>query len=474
MTTRAGLLVLLLALCACDSCNSRNPPSSATSSTTFFDTALVRFVTYNEDGMKPGVMVAGPYEGSALTPPVLYRLTLLGQQKPVAFNELVGRLPRQVSYADTFEAVEYKSEGARLTVVYRRGPPNPSHGDVRGSAYFVVTLPPHFAPGQYFVEVRCADEAARIAPLSCEFTVPASLPKPTPTVLERITLTEKDNGKTVRAFVGQEILLKIKDSIQGKEEYWLEGGGSGPGGPVELLDWGQYELNAAPGQEPRPGYFIERYLAASPGRSSSERGWSVKGAIAAQQEFRIDFEVLDWPAASAALAAKHGGPWGETANGVRARLVCDRTRFIAGEKIPARLDIECVRGYPEGFKTSTLRTEISFLCGKEFKRVHIPVGSYLYLQEGTAYSTELDLSEVFSPATPGPATKGPPRKPSPAETFSLAKPGLYTVIADQLNDQPYLADEWTGHLRTPPVTIEVLADTPENRKLLKHGGDNRN
>lgn len=469
MTTRAGLPVLLLVLCACDSCNSRNPPPSPTSSATSFDTNLVKFVTYQEDGVPPGVMVAGLYQGCVLTPPVLYRLTLLGQQKPVAFNELVGRLPQRVSYADTFKAVEYTCEGAKVTVVYRRGPPDPTHGDVSGSAYFVLALPPHLAPGKYTVEVRCAEDASRITPLSCEFTVPASLPKPTPTVLERITLTEKDNGKMVRAFVGQEILLRIKDSIQGKQEFWLEGGGSGPGGPVEMLDSGHYELNAAPGQEPRPGYFVEKYLAASPGRSSVERGWSVKGALAAQQEFRADFEVLDRPAARTAARARTGGPWGETVNGVRARLVCDQTRFIVGENIPARLDIECVRGYPEGFKTSTLRSEINFLCGKEYKTVHIPVGSYLYMQEGTTFSTEMDLREVFSPVTPGPTTKGPPRKRSPAETLSLVKPGLYTVTANQLNDLPYLADEWTGQLRTPPVTIEVLADTPENRKALQGG-----
>lgn len=474
MTTRGGLPVLFLALCVCVSCSSRNPPSSPAPSATSFDTNLVRFVTYREDGMPPGVMVAGLYQGSALTPPVLYRLTLFGQQKAVAFNKLVGRLPQQVSYENTFKAVEYKCEGAKVTVVYRRGPPDPTHGDVSGSAYFALTLPPHLAPGQYTVEVRCADDASRIAPLSCEFTVPASLPKPTPTVLKRITLTEKDNGKLVRPFVGQEILLRIKDSVQGKQESWLEGGGSGPGGPVEMLDSEHYELNAAPGQEPRPGYFVERYLAASPGRCSVQRGWSIKGALAAQQEFQVDFEVLDWPSAREAATAKPGGPWGETVNGARARLVCDQTRFIVGERIPARLDIECVRGYPEGFKTSTLRSEIRFLCGKESKTVHIPVGSYLYLQEGTTFSAEMDLREVFSPVTPGPATKGPPRKRSPAETFSLAKPGLYTVIADQLNDLPYLADEWTGHLRTPPVTIEVLADTPENRELLKQGRGTRN
>ena len=141
--------------------------------------------------------------------------------------------------------------------------------------------------------------------------------------------------------------------------------------------------------------------------------------------------------------------WGKTVNGLRARLVCQRKLFLVGKPIRVRLDIECVRGHPKGRKGCQLFPHVSFHMGKEGKRVKLPITNRLFILQGKVYSRHFDVAKLLS----------------------IERPGRYVLTAGHDNHGVKDIGDWTGDVRSPSLVIEVLADTPTNRKLVERGID---
>jgi len=463
--TRAGLafLILCAVLVAASAARAEAPPAAPAAETPAeprpagqpdnvpahmdLGAEKIRFEVQLEDDLRPGALVAGRYTGSDLTLQVLYRLTLRDPRGPSAETQLVGRLAVCLLYCKTYEPVEYKRKGSKFLVSYRRGKPNPSHGEVPASVYFVADLPPGLPPGTYCLEMRCLDEAEAIQPLIQPFVVLPEGSRPAPAALEPVILTEKDNGRTVRASVGQEIRILLKDEIG----FWKQDGrfgGSGSYGTVlKSLDSPHpYLPEIEPGQRRQgPGTFVEKYLAQSPGRGDLLitkwiRSIGTPGVPDPVQHFRATVEVAeDFAGRFVSPAVEGSQGWGAAINGVRMRLVPERARYAAGELISASLEIECLKGYPDGFTFSRLRRSSTGLrVGTERLNLSFPPNEPLFIQEHTVYRRPLLLSEVAAMQTPG----------------------TYVIKADHWLDSPYLPDEWTGKIEAPPVTIEVVLAAP--------------
>ena len=405
----------------------------------------IRFEVQPEDDLRPGALVAGRYTGSDLTLQVLYRLTLRDSRGPSAETQLVGRLAACPLYCTTYEPVEYARQGSKFLASYRRGKPNLSHGEVPASVYFAADLPPDLPPGTYGLEMRCLNEAETIPPLIQPFVVPPEGSRQATAALEPVILTEKDNGRTVRASVGQEIHVLLKDEIG----YWKQdgrfGGGGSHGAILKSLDPPHpYLPEIEPGQVRKgPGTFVEEYLAQSPGRADLQiRRWiwqRMSGAPDSIQDFRATVEVAeDFASRFVSPTVEGSQGWGAAVNGVRMRLVPERTRYAAGEPISASLEFECLKGYPDGFTFCILRRGVGLRVGAEGLSLDFPPNEPLFIQEHTVYRRPLFLAEVAAMQTPD----------------------TYVIKADHSLDSPYLPDEWTGKIEATPVTIEVVPAAP--------------
>ncbi|HUX03233.1 MAG TPA: hypothetical protein VMY35_19905, partial [Phycisphaerae bacterium] len=307
-------------------------------------------------------------------------------------------------------------------------------------------LPPDLPPGTYCLEMRCLDEAEAIQPLIQPFVVLPEGSRPAPAALDPVILTEKDNGRTVRAGVGQEIRILLKDEIGFWKQDGRFGGGGSCGAVLKSLDAPHpYLPEIEPGQGHKgPGTFVEKYLAQSPGRTDLHiRRWiwqRISGAPDSVQDFRATVEVAeDFAGQFVSPAVKDSQRWGTAVNGVRMRLVPERARYAAGELISASLEIECLKGYPDGFTFSRLRRSSTGLrVDTERLNLSFPPNEPLFIQEHTVYRRPLLLSEVAAMQTPG----------------------TYVIKADHWLDSPYLPDEWTGKIEALPVTIEVVPADP--------------
>jgi len=461
--TRAGMafLVLCAVLVAASAARAEAPPAAPAASTPAeprpagqpdnvpahmdLGAEKIRFEVQPEDDLRPGALVAGRYTGSDLTLQVLYRLTLRDPRGPSAETQLVGRLAACPLYCTTYEPVEYKRKGSKFLVSYRRGKPNPSHGEVPASVYFVADLPPGLPPGTYCLEMCCLDETEEIEPLIQPFVVPPEGSRQVTAAFEPVILTEKDNGRTVRVRVGQEIHVLLNDEIG----YWKEDGRCGGGGAygtiLKSLDSPNYYLpEIEPGQVRKgPGTFVEEYLAQSPGRADLQiRRWiwqRMSGAPDSIQDFRATVEVAeDFASRFVSPTIEGFQGWGAAVNGVRMRLVPERTRYAAGEPISASLEFECLKGYPDGFTFCILRRGVGLRVGAEGLSLDFPPNEPLFIQEHTVYRRPLFLAEVAAMQTPD----------------------TYVIKADHWLETPYLPDEWTGKIEAPPVTIEVVPAAP--------------
>ena len=149
--------------------------------------------------------------------------------------------------------------------------------------------------------------------------------------------------------------------------------------------------------------------------------------------------------------------WGATVNGLRARLVCEQTRFVVGQPVPARLEIECVEGYVEGYAGYHQRSQLFphvdvwWDAGPDWGKrplrgvtVKLPIENRLIIRQGETFKHEFDLAKVLS----------------------IKAPDRYRVMAGHDNAGSKDIGDWTGDVRSEAIQFDVLADRPENRQIL--------
>ena len=403
----------------------------------------VTIAVEDEDDLLPGVC---PIPASPDAPAnLLYRLALKEPQAVRAIR-LVGRLPGTPVYCATFVAAVYQQDGSKFLVSYRRGRDNTSRGTVRGTAYFLANLP-RLAAGKYTIEFRCLDAADALPTLEGEFVVPTGSAKSVLTVPAPLALTEKDNGRIVQAKVGQEIQVRLADEIG----YWRQDGEFGGGGGGNLISREEiYSPEVPPGRErTEPGMFVRTYMAHQPGRFQQTQTLWIRhrgsGQADTRQEFAMTVEVAeDFANPYVCRTDGSSSGWGPIGNGLRIRIVSDGPKFIAGQPIRARLELECVKGYPEGRTSCQLNRWLYLNLGKETRLLIVPPNMPLSIQQGTVYSRPVLLSDLFP----------------------MNSPGKFSFSMRHIRDGGYLPDDWTGSVHSQPTEIEVLADTPENRRAL--------